>query len=223
MSNNPNVPSITLQTAVLMQVKEFAQNNQSFSVHDITRVIRSKVQSGELEIPEVEVSGSSFRFDIPHVKVKALVDELWRTGMFDSDLSLNRTFNGRYFDYTTTVNVSNNSSIASTTSNIPSVANALNSQVPVSPAQTPYPSVPVSNTSVRPAKQGVNNVVDNINKYLVHCNQKQMNPTLKKVQSAIKRKHSSGWTCAEILNIVQTLGFKVNNTSYGSFAEVVTY
>jgi hypothetical protein len=56
------VQSVTLQTAVLMTVKEFAQNSQTFSVHDITRTIRSKAAQGDLEIPEVEVAGASFRF-----------------------------------------------------------------------------------------------------------------------------------------------------------------
>ena len=68
--------SVTLQTAVLLTVKEFAQANQPFSVHDITRTIRSKAANGDLEIPEVEVAGASFRFDIPHAKVKGLLYDL---------------------------------------------------------------------------------------------------------------------------------------------------
>src|ERR1035441_7849921 len=102
MCNKQQVPSVTLQSAVLMQVKAFAQNNTPFSVHDITRTIRQKTSQGELEIPEVEVQGASFRFDIPHPKVKALFDELWTSGVFDPDFSLSRKFNGMYFEYTPT-------------------------------------------------------------------------------------------------------------------------
>ena len=88
------VQSVTLQTAIFMQAKEFAASNVPFSVHDITRILRVKTAQGELEIPEVEVSGASFRFDIPHAKVKALFDELDRTSAFDADFTTTRTFNG---------------------------------------------------------------------------------------------------------------------------------
>ena len=94
------VQSVTLQTAVLMQVKEFAQTNTPFSVHDITRTIRTKAAQGELEIPEVEVQGASFRFDIPHPKVKGIFEEMWKTGVFDPDFTLSRQFNGMYWLYT---------------------------------------------------------------------------------------------------------------------------
>ena len=103
MCNNQNVPSVTLQSAVLLQVKEFVKNKQTFSVHDITRNIRSKASSGDLEIPETEVSGTSFKNDIPHAKVKNIFDNLWQTGVFDSEFTLSRLFNGTYFEYTPTL------------------------------------------------------------------------------------------------------------------------
>ena len=111
------VQSVTLQTAIFMQAKEFAASNVPFSVHDITRILRVKTAQGELEIPEVEVSGASFRFDIPHAKVKALFDELDRTSAFDADFTTTRTFNGMYFEYTPQLvgNVSASPAPASTT------------------------------------------------------------------------------------------------------------
>lgn len=189
---NSNVPSITLQTAVLMQVQEFAQNSQTFSVHDITTVVRRKTASGELEIPEVEVVGSSFRFDIPHVKVKAIFDELWRTGVFDPFLTLRRQFNGTYFEYTPT-QVSSNCA-----------------PVPV----VPVASANVSNVTLSPAPSVVptsdDNVKNRIRTYLNNCVTRNYRPTLKQVQSAIKRAASTGWTCEQIGDFVeQDLGYTI--------------
>src|SRR6185503_4576118 len=95
--------SVTLQTAVLKTVKDLASQNTTFSVHDITRKVRDQVNTGALEIPETKVQGTN-RFDIQHVKVKSLFDELWRNGVFDPDFSLTRNFNGTYFEYTPSTN-----------------------------------------------------------------------------------------------------------------------
>jgi hypothetical protein len=185
MSNQ--LQTVTLQTAVLMQVKEFANNNKSFSVHDITREVRSKVNQGVLEIPEVEVAGASFRFDIPHSKVKALFDELWRTGVFAPDFSLNRQFNGTYFEYT------------------PSVVAVAN------PPSAPTPSFTVSQPPVQApaASASAKTVQDRIQIYLDNCSARSFQPTLKQVQSAIKRDVSTGWSCEQIQDYVEGLGYDV--------------
>lgn len=190
------VPSVTLQTAVLMQVKEFAQNSQPFSVHDITRSIRNKTANGELEVPEVEVSGASFRFDIPHAKVKALFDELWRTGVFDPDFTLSRNFNGMYFEYTPSP-VNGNVSYASVT--------------PTAPTQTPAPAPVVTATVTAPAPATSNgvDVQSRIATYLQNCKNRNFRPTLKQVQSAIKRDRSTGWSCEKIQDYIEGLGYTV--------------
>lgn len=187
MSNQ--LQTVTLQTAVLMQVKEFANNNKAFSVHDITREVRSKVNQGVLEIPEVEVAGASFRFDIPHAKVKALFDELWRTGVFDPDFSLNRNFNGTYFEYTP-------SPVASVAPAIPTPTFTV-SQPPVTP---PASAVAVSSDKT---------VQDRIQIYLNNCESRSFQPTLKQVQSAIKRDVSTGWSCEQIQDYVEGLSYDV--------------
>jgi hypothetical protein len=182
------VQSVTLQTAVLMQVKEFAQNNQPFSVHDVTRAIRAKTGNGELEIPEVEVSGASFRFDIPHAKVKALFDELWRTGVFDPDFILSRQFTGMYFEYTPT---------------------------PINGGMTPPPSVaptaPAPTAAVSaPSTKAPGDVEERIEKYLNNCKTRNFRPTLKQVQSAIKRDRSTGWSCERLQEYISDdLGYSV--------------
>lgn len=203
------VPSVTLQTAVLMQVKEFAQNNQPFSVHDITRSIRSKTSQGELEVPEVEVSGASFRFDIPHAKVKALFDELWRTGVFDPDFTLSRQFNGMYFEYTP--------------ASVGSYAGVSVNPQPVSTAPTPPPVA----TPPTVGPSGIlndNAVVGRIQKYLTNCASRNFRPTLKQVQSAIKRGDAStGWSCDDLKEAVVKFGYSVvDNPDNISKAQVVT-
>ncbi len=192
------VPSVTLQTAVLMQVKEFASNNQSFSVHDITRTIRHKTAQGELEIPEVEVSGASFRFDIPHAKVKALFDELWRTGVFDPDFTLSRQFNGMYFEYTPSPLAGSPTVQVSTPATAP-VTQTVSTPAPVAPSAPATTSGPVPDSVVR----------DRIQTYLNNCTNKNFRPTLRTVQSAIKRDVSTGWSCEKIRDYIEDLGYDI--------------
>jgi hypothetical protein len=205
MCNNQNVPSMTLQNAVLLQVKEFVQNKQTFSVHDITCNIRSKASSGDLEIPEVEVSGASFKFDIPHTKVKSLFNDLWNTGVFDPDFTLDRKFNGTYFEYTPSLVAAGNAApqpgaCTSSNTSVATPAVTIQSQsVPTPVVQTPLfikcPSIVVK---------------DRISLYLEHCRAKNFRPTIKQVQSAIKRNVSSGWSCAEIQDVIENdLGYTV--------------
>lgn len=195
------VPSVTLQTAVLMQVQEFAKDNQTFSVHDITKVVRRKTANGELEIPEVEVSGTSFRFDISHVKVKAIFDELWKTGVFDPFLTLNRQFNGTYFEYSPTLNVS-----ASQTTNVAAVPANVSGLTPVTALITAPAVVPVLN--VTPASD--DDVKERIRTYLNNCVTRNFRPSLKQVQSGIKRSSSTGWTCEKIGEYIENdLGYTV--------------
>jgi hypothetical protein len=178
-----------------MQVQEFAKNDQTFSVHDITTAVRRKTSSGELEIPEVVFAGTSYHFDIPHVKVKGIFDELWRTGVFDPFLTLNRQFNGTYFVYTPTLNASvqnTNVTVAS-----PSSVNVTTSTAAV---------VPVLN--VTPTND--DDVKSRIRTYLNNCVTRNFRPTLKQVQSAIKRTSSTGWTCEKIGEFIeQDLGYTI--------------
>jgi hypothetical protein len=193
---NNQLQSVTLQTAVLMQVKEFANANKPFSVHDITREIRHKVNQGLLEVPEVEVYGASFRFDIPHIKVKALFDELWRNGVFDPDFSLNRSFvSGMYFQYTP-------SPVAKSSTPAPSFAIT-------APTIIRQPAATTTNTSVPPYMSVTN--AKGVQLYLNNCIKKNFCPTLKQIQSAIKRDQIPGQTCNELKSYVETLGYTVVN------------
>ena len=207
------VQSVTLQTAVLMQVKEFAQTNTPFSVHDITRTIRTKAAQGELEIPEVEVQGASFRFDIPHPKVKGIFEEMWKTGVFDPDFTLSRQFNGMYWLYT------------------PAPVNGGASYAGVS--VTPQPAVAPAVASATNANNvgqnwGANVSVtnsDRIKLYLSNCIAKNFRPTLRKVQSAIKRNDSIPIpSCEELKDYIENvLGYAIVDDPDGiSRAQVAT-
>lgn len=214
------VQSVTLQTAVLMQVKEFAQNNTPFSVHDITRSIRSKTAQGELEIPEVEVNGASFRFDIQHVKVKALFDELWRTGVFDPDFSLNRQFNGMYFQYTPVQVGGGGGGGVAGISVAPQAP--LTAGVPATaPAPTTAPTA-ILTASSRPSRK---EIMTRTGLYLSNCAARNFRPSLKQVQSAIKRGDAStGWSCEELQDLIETdLGYTVvPNPDLVSASQVAT-
>lgn len=193
-TSSSTLQSVTLQTAVLMQVKEFAAANIAFSVHDITREVRSKVNSGALEIPEVEVAGASFRFDIPHTKVKALFNELWETGVFDPDFALDRQFNGTYFEFTP-------KAVSATPTTVPVTVNSA-----VNVAQPPIvPPTTATNQNDKTA------IKARIQLYLINCAARTIRPTLKQVQSAIKRGNvSTGYSCDELKDIIENdFGYSV--------------
>jgi len=206
------VQTVTLQTAVLQQVSEFAANNTVFSVHDITVAIRQKTSSGELEIPEVKVQGSSFRFDIPHSKVKALFDELYRTGVFDPNYRLDRVFNGTYFEYTPTA-------LASAVS-VPTPSHA-----PTPAYVAPVTPAPVSVTTTTTTDKSISQTNANrIHQYLTNCIAKNFRPTLRKVQSAIKRNDAIPIpSCEELKQYIASIGYSiVDDPDSVSRAQVVT-
>jgi hypothetical protein len=211
-----------------MQVKEFAQNSQQFSVHDITSALRNKTAQGDLEIPEVEVQGASFRFDIQHVKVKALFDELWRTGVFDPDFSLSRQFNGMYFQYTPSlvgggavagISVAPQVALSAGPAVAP-VASATNAN---NVGQNWGNTTPVVQATVLHGKPTEVVIGDRVRIYLDNCVIRNFRPTLKQVQSAIKRDFSTGWSCDDLKALVQKIGYTVvDNPDNVSKAQVVT-
>ncbi len=196
MSNTAQ--SVTLQDAVLSQVKEFAANGTTFSVHDITTQIRAKVNAAQLEIPECEVPNSSIRFNISHPTVKGVFENLWRQGVFNPDFTLDRQFNGTYFQY----------------SPVPvaaPVGTSVASPTPV--ASVPFAALYSASTGVVPSNAPATDratIENRIQLYLNNCAARSFRPSLKQVQSAIKRGDvSTGWSCEDIKTVVEGLGFSV--------------
>lgn len=205
-----SAPSVTLQTAVLIAVKEFATQSRTFSIHDITKSIRAKCNSGELEIPEVEVTGGGqFRFEVEHDKVKELFLELLNTGAFDADFSLTEQFNrqGGFRTYT-----------PSSVNGAISVASPTTVNVPVATVTTPA-AAPVATPAPIDS-----DVQDRINKYLTNCRNRNFRPSLRQVQSAIKRgERSTGYTVEALRDFISGLGyqFSVNPSSLAKYQVVV--
>lgn len=200
---NSNVPSVTLQTAILMQVKEFSDNATTFSVHDITRSLRDKCNSGNLEIPEAEdINGGQYRFSIDHTKVHSLFNEMRKNGVFNTEYTITHNYNGRYFEYSASQNAPNPTSTSSTPSGVGNYAFTpapVNVIAPTTNVVTPV-AAPTSDSDVK----------NRISVYLNNCKTRNFRPTLKQVQSAIKRDTSTGWTCQEIKDyIVYSAGINV--------------
>ena len=197
MNTTSTVPSVTLKEAIVLQVKEFATNNESFSVYDITRSIRGKAYNGALEIPEVEVAGASFRFDIPHSTVKAIFIDLFQNNSFEPAITVTRNFTGMYFQYSATVNQP-----------------ATNGGTTVSTTAAPSVVTPPSPTASSPKLPNNSNVRDRIKLYLTNCANRGFNPTIKQVQSAIKRSNvSTGWSRSDIARVIDVelgLGSQIN-------------
>jgi hypothetical protein len=195
-TNMNNVPSVTLQTAVLLAVKDFAQASKTFSIFELTQAIRTKCNNGQLEIPEVEVSGGGqYRFQIEHTKVKALFLELRDTGVFDPDFSLSEAFNqgGGYRTYTP-------SPIGTTTVGAPTSATP--TSVPVLTANAP------TATNANGSVSFDSDVQARIKNYLNNCRNRQFRPSLRHVQSAIKRgDHMTGLTVEALKDFITGLGF----------------
>lgn len=94
--------TVTLQTAVIMVVKDFVNDDKSFSIHDITVGIRERCNKGLLEISEIETSDpfASFRFNVEHSVVRSLFNEMWDRGVFSGQTPiLDHRHNGRYWEF----------------------------------------------------------------------------------------------------------------------------
>lgn len=175
--------SVTLQTAILTTVTEFSRTGQKFSAHDITQSIRKQCNVGNMEIPEVEaLSGAdSHRFHIDHVKVRDAFLQMYDTGIFDSGFSISRNHNGRYYEYV----------FANTSVNTPLVA-----------------TVPTPQT-YQPTTSNVNSsILDRVKLYLSNCQNRNFSPTIKHVQSAIKRGNkSTGIRRNQLIAVISGLGY----------------
>lgn len=198
-----NVPSVTLQTAVLLVIKEFATSGNKFSAHDITKSIRDKCNAGQMEIPEVEdlTGADGYRFNVDHKKVRVLFNEMRDNGVFDADFSIQKKFNGMFFEYFATPTA------------VPTVAPT--APVPVSPTGgTPPPTsiLPVVNLSVGKVDAEIQRRVE---QYLANCKSRNFRPSLKNVQSAIKRgEKSTGVSSGDLADLIEKdLGYSL---SYGN-------
>jgi hypothetical protein len=200
-----NIPTVTLQTAVLLTIKEFADAGNKFSAHDITRSIRDKCNVGKLEIPEVEdLSGAdSFRYNVQHNEVRDLFNEMRDNGVFDADYTIKRNFNGMFFEYTA-------SSTAPISTAYPQPTVQTQPTVPVAPMATAFSAVDAE-------------IKRRVTQYLQNCKTRNFRPNLKQVQSAIKRgSKSTGISSEDLLDLItKDMGFSVTNGSDTKHTQVI--
>ena len=73
-----NNKSVSLKSAIFDVVVNFANRGNKFSSHDITRKLRSDVNSGKIEIPEIAtpIGADAFLYDVKHQDVKSSFLEL---------------------------------------------------------------------------------------------------------------------------------------------------
>lgn len=197
MCNSTNVPSVNLATAVLMQVQEFVNSGQEFSRYDITKALRQKCNDGLLEIPECEDTnpGASYRFSILKGEVDNIFDQLFQNCLANGLPPLKVTFDRQRGYRLFSVDV------------VAAAPQPVATPQPVVATAPPTPevrvSVPVSTLTDTEIKRRVT-------LYMTRCTQSGATPTLKNVQSAIKRGNkSTGLSYGEIANIVKSLGFSI--------------
>lgn len=204
MNDKNTTPSVTLQTAILMQIREFSkQPTKPFSAHDITRAIRDKCNTGQIEIPEIEdlTGADTWRFQVNHKQVRNLFNQMRDNGVFAADYTIQQEFKGVYFEYTAT----------------PVISPA--SQFPPPPSPSPGPTTVQAVATLNQLSSGGATIDAEIERrvrqYLDNCKSRNFRPSLKHVQSAIKRgDKSTGVSSSDLLDFIRkNLGLTV---SYGN-------
>ena len=211
MCNTSNIPSVSLQTAVLMQVQEFVNSGQEFSRYDITKALRQKCNDGLLEIPEVEdVNGGNVRYDIRKDAVDNIFEQLWNNGLPNGLPPLTCQYN-RVLGYRVFSADMSAASAVPTPTSTPSAIPVL-TQTPSVSLQATAPTV----TAIPPSRPS--NMVTlsdteirrRVQLYMKRCSTLGVTPSLKQIQSAIKRgNQSTGLSYREIANVTMSLGWIV--------------
>jgi hypothetical protein len=192
--NTTTIQSVSLQTAILLQIKEFAQTNRTFSVHDITVELRKKCNTGQLEIPDIEdISGAdNFRYPVDHKEVRNLFNQMRDNGVFDSDYTLQATFNKMFYTYTVTKKTS------------PTPVSKTPSVTPIAIAKNVWSQASCGASSSQ--------IETRVRQYLVNRSSDSFTsyPTIKQIQSAIKRgNRSTGVSTGDLIAMVKALGYPV--------------
>ena len=201
--------------AILAQVQEFAKNNSTFSIHDITRALRQKTQSGEISIPEFATPIGQFSHNIPHDSIKTAFLELLNDSIFSEvNINLDRNSNGVYFEYKPSfiqpsAPIPTNVPIPTPVVNTTTALNTLVNSVINTSSQSPnIPSIATSNGFAMFAKPTVEQRI----KTFIH-NHTGCNVTIEQIRAAIR---CNGWTCAQIQDIVKNLSISIAEDVYPS-------
>jgi len=190
-----------LNKAILTQVQEFATNNVTFSVHDVTVELRKKANAGNLNLPEFEDNNGQYKYNIPHASVKTSFLDLLSDGIFtEIGLQLNRTYNQVYFEYNAVpVTPSSQPVVTAYTQTGPNPNyQATNPQPYKTTSCIPSSLYGNSTQKAPPTKLDRKSVEDKVSNYLDSHTGLQV--SIEQIRAGIK---CNGWTCAEILDIVK--------------------
>jgi len=180
---------ISLQTAVLMQINEFVNSGQSFSRYDVVNALRQKCNDGFLYI-------DGFNKIIKKKIFNKVFDELWtcvlKIGLPALNCRLAQSPNGlKYRLYSTNCNTE----IPKSDNYIISKSGTLGSDID---------AIYKTNKIFTDDESGTLGY-KRIKTYLINCVSKNVKPTLKQIQSAIKRRNGGPcWTCKDIHNIINS-------------------
>jgi hypothetical protein len=181
-----------------MQVQEFVNSGQEFSRYDITKALRQKCNDGLLEIPEIEDLNvlSTVRYNVRKTEVDNIFDQLWSNGLPNGLPPLKCTYDRNRGYRLFSADVASGNAIP--------IPTATPSATPVATPSIP-PSRPVNVVTLDDAE-----IRRRIQLYMDRCNVLGMTPSLKQIQSAIKRgNRSTGLSYREIANVTMSLGYKV--------------
>lgn len=185
------IPTLTLREAVVESVNEILKTTQSFSFYDITKLVRDKVNSGEIAIPgneAIQPNPSNIKYWVNHEDVKSVIDTLLNDGTLNNmglkNVCVNGTF--RVFEFDSPVTPQ------STDNNI----------VVITPSSSSDDDATNSPLEVR------------IKSYLSNVG----TATLKQVQSAMK---VNGVTCKDFADIVKNLGFTLTPGTPDKFSTYI--
>lgn len=185
----------SLSNAVKDQVLEFINSGQSFSKYDITKALRQKCNDNLLEIPEClnPDSTNQFLYLIQKKDVDQIFEQLIANcslnGLPELETDFQRAPNGvpyRVF-----------------------FVNQSASQVPTGNVYASAPTLGATATKVSASAITNPEIIRRINLFMTRCTQRGIVPTLKQIQSAIKRKKSTGLSYGEISQVAKSLGFNV--------------
>jgi len=206
------IPSVNLQTAVLMQVQEFVNSGQTFSRYDITKALRQKCNDGLLEIPEIEDTnpGATNRFNVRKSEVDAIFEQLYQNCLANGLPPLNYHYNPnlgyRVFSADPNFGLTTPAQTPASTQVPTSLPTAV-TLPPINPNRVVSAPAP---SAKRTIQLDMAELIRRINLYLINCNKIGKKPTLRQIQSAIKRRdRSTGLSRRECKNIAISLGYQL--------------
>ena len=197
--------NITLTVAILNVIRDFRNQGQSFSAHDVTRKIREYVNTDVITISDIDdntnsnendtsnASNVSFVTKVEHSRVRQLVAELFNNKHITGFTRRSKTTSEgvTYSSY----EPAGADSVANSTAN-PTANPTANS----SDNSTTNPTAnPTANPNAR-----VNFIIAS---YLKNKTSRGEKPTLKSVQSRLKRETKI--STFQIKNLVRSLGYRV--------------